>query len=124
MNSVFVYGTLKSNGPVRGLDTVCGHSELIGEAVTQEAQYRMFNLGAFPAVMPGGEHDVVGELWQVHDDVMQDLDYIEGYPDFYKRRIVKTSLGDAWMYYIDTPSRSDLPEVKANTEGFLEWHND
>ena len=46
---VFVYGTLKSGGRVRGLDQFDGAS-VVGEAVTSDALYSLFDLGSFPCV--------------------------------------------------------------------------
>ena len=32
---------------------------------------------------------------------MEQLDAIEGYPDFYNRQVTHTTQGKAWMYYLE-----------------------
>jgi len=118
MNTVFVYGTLKGANHVRGLNQFEG-SHFVGEATTTESQYMMYDLGAFPAVMCGGGSDVQGEVWKVTNDVMDILDQIEGYPNFYNRKIVETSLGPAWMYYF--VEETQIHETVDPVNGILEW---
>lgn len=119
MNRVFVYGTLKSGNSVRGLHNTPG-AEFVTVATTSSGLYRMIDLGAFPAVLFGGKDDIVGEIWEVTDEVFEQLDRIEGYPDFYTRTIVQTDQGYAWMYhfrknhdYAGTPVDS--------VDGVIEW---
>ena len=101
-NLVFVYGSLKTGGNIRGLDGMPG-AEIVGRAKTTYPDYNMLDLGAFPAVIKGENH-IQGEVWKCDDEVFADLDDIEGYPDFYKRVKTETSQGRAWMYYLDDKS--------------------
>ena len=99
-NLVFVYGSLKTGGNIRGLDGMPG-AEIVGRAKTTYPDYNMLDLGAFPAVIKGENH-IQGEVWKCDDEVFADLDDIEGYPDFYKRVKTETSQGRAWMYYLES----------------------
>jgi gamma-glutamylcyclotransferase (GGCT)/AIG2-like uncharacterized protein YtfP len=100
MAKVFVYGTLKSGGELRGLDRFGDGATIVGKAKTVYPDYEMADLGAFPGVFLNGEYHIEGEVWEVDDDTMEDLDAIEGYPDFYNRQLTHTTEGKAWMYYL------------------------
>jgi gamma-glutamylcyclotransferase (GGCT)/AIG2-like uncharacterized protein YtfP len=100
MAKVFVYGTLKSGGELRGLDRFGDGATIVGKAKTVYPDYEMADLGAFPGVFLNGEFHIEGEVWEVDDDTMEDLDAIEGYPDFYNRQLTHTTEGKAWMYYL------------------------
>lgn len=99
-HKVFVYGTLKSSGAIRGLNQFEG-ATIVGKATTQYPDFNMVDLGSFPGVFLKGTKYIQGEVWEVNDDVFEQLDAIEGYPDFYKRTPTMTSQGKAWMYYLD-----------------------
>jgi gamma-glutamylcyclotransferase (GGCT)/AIG2-like uncharacterized protein YtfP len=100
MAKVFVYGTLKSGGELRGLDRFGDGATIVGKAKTVYPDYEMADLGAFPGVFLNGEYHIEGEVWEVDDETMEDLDAIEGYPDFYNRQLTHTTEGKAWMYYL------------------------
>ena len=100
MAKVFVYGTLKSGGELRGLDRFGDGATIVGKAKTVYPDYEMADLGAFPGVFLNGEYHIEGEVWEVDEDTMEDLDAIEGYPDFYDRQLTHTTEGKAWMYYL------------------------
>ena len=106
VTSVFVYGTLKSGGPVRGLDSFpVDHRELQGKAKTAYPDFHMHDLGAFPAVSRG-EHYIQGEVWKVSKWVEERIDDIEGYggensQNMYNKINVQTSIGPAKMYIMD-----------------------
>ena len=77
MNKVFVYGTLKSGGSIRGLSNFGDGAVIVGKAKTTYPDYKMLDLGAFPGVLMGGEHHIQGEVWEVSDEVAEHLDAIE-----------------------------------------------
>lgn len=120
-NKVFVYGTLKKGNTLRGLDRF-GDAEFVGEAKTTDSHYHMYSLGAFPAVTMNGDSAVSGEVWEVTAQTLESLDQIEGYPDFYTRSVIETTLGPAWMYHIETISEFRADQVVSNSRGILEWH--
>ena len=53
-NKVFVYGTLKSGGQIRGLNQFGDGAVIVGKAQTVYPDYDMIDLGAFPGVVKGG----------------------------------------------------------------------
>lgn len=118
MNKVFVYGTLQSGNENRGLHLFGDHATLLGPAHTTEGQFDMQDLGSFPGVLLGGTNNVVGEVWEVSDEAMEQLDLIEGYPDFYNRRLTDTTQGTAWMYYLVDEYHADFV---TSDNGVLQW---
>lgn len=100
MNKVFVYGTLKSGGSIRGLENFGDGAVIVGRAKTTYPDYHMVDLGSFPGVLMGGTKHIQGEVWEVSDDVAEQLDAIEGYPEFYNKVPTETSQGKAMMYFL------------------------
>jgi len=119
-HKVFVYGTLKAGSVVRGMDKF-PTAKLQGEAMTTEPEFDMISLGAFPAAKLSGNNRILGEVWSVDDAVFEALDWIEGYPDFYSRTEVTTTLGTAWMYYLPDVERYNHEKIKPIMEGVVEW---
>ena len=76
---LFVYGTLKSNGP---LNYVLKDQKLLGSAYTL-ADFRLFDLGGCPAMVRDiGErgYPVYGEVWEIDESLLRRLDIMEGVP--------------------------------------------
>lgn len=126
-NKVFVYGTLKSGGQIRGLNQFGDGAVIVGKAQTVYPDYDMIDLGAFPGVVKGGTYKIQGEVWEVDDQTMQDLDAIEGYPDFYNREVTMTTQGKAWMYYLPRDTYAgyenvDSPQVEIINDEVKMWH--
>ena len=114
MNKVFVYGTLKSGGAIRGLNQFGEGAAIVGKAKTMYPDYEMSDLGAFPGVFLNGKFHIEGEVWEVDDQVMEQLDAIEGYPDFYNRQVTHTTQGKAWMYYLEGEAYKDYAGVRGD----------
>ena len=109
INKVFVYGTLKTGGSIRGLDQFGPeHAVIVNRATTQYPDYDMLDLGAFPGVVKNGTYKIQGEVWEVDDTTFQELDMIEGYPEFYKRVKTETTQGRAWMYFLESDQYRSL----------------
>jgi gamma-glutamylcyclotransferase (GGCT)/AIG2-like uncharacterized protein YtfP len=121
---VFVYGTLmQKSGGIRSLDKIGDSAEYVCDTVTSSEQFEMLNLGHFPGVVDSASgHRVAGELWRVTSRVFRDLDIIEGYPDFYTRKMVPTDHGIAWMYYLPQNVYQDKHTQKiTEKQGVLSW---
>ncbi len=95
MHRVFVYGTLKKG--------YHNHHHL-KNCKFEEAEALGFTLHAsayLPYVIQG-EGIVYGELYEVDDEILRRLDYLEGHPKFYKRIETPIKVADrivpAWIY--------------------------
>ena len=116
---VFVYGTLKSGGDIRGLNQFGDGASIVGKAKTTYPDYEMIDLGAFPGVLEGGENYIEGEVWEVDADTLNQLDAIEGYSgkpeeDFYGRIVVVTDQGKAFMYVLDRDTYAQMHDRDNN----------
>jgi len=60
-------------------------------------------------------------VWEVSNDTFQVLDQIEGFPNFYDRSIVSTTIGDAWMYHITEINQFRADELTPTLRGVLTW---
>ena len=99
MASVFVYGTLlrgeRNQHWMRG-------AVLLGRAVTPRG-YSLWSLGQYPVACPFGGGRIRGEVYRLNLAGLYRLDVLEEYPRYYRRRLLRTSLGLAWIYYQDVP---------------------
>jgi gamma-glutamylcyclotransferase (GGCT)/AIG2-like uncharacterized protein YtfP len=112
MHNVFVYGTLKKNGPNHFL---LEGSEVKGEATVCGTLYD-FGLPGFKRVGRGLVH---GELYRVDNETLSRLDDLEGYSEhnpksLYKRVLVPCVYGGAmstlaFIYEVNLPT--DMAEV-------------
>jgi gamma-glutamylcyclotransferase (GGCT)/AIG2-like uncharacterized protein YtfP len=123
-NKVFVYGTLKKGNSVRGLNMFRDRGvEYVSDAVTTEAEFSLYDLGAFPAVTSSGNNRISGEVWEVDENMMKVLDDIEGYPEFYNRMEIKTTQGKAWMYYIPDIKSFRTNYIEPDHNNIASWRN-
>ena len=122
-HNVFVYGTLQSRAQTIRSLTESPDTEFYAYCETSD-NYKMYDLGHFPGVTLCDQsqgHPVTGELWRVTDVVRQELDVIEGYPDFYDRDIIDTTCGRAWMYYLPESAHNYGTPITENTQGVVSW---
>ena len=96
MARVFVYGTLLSGEPNH---RVLADAELLGEASTEPA-FHLVDLGAFPALVPGGKTAVAGEVYKVDNATLDRLDRLEGHPRFYRREPITLDSGQEALAYM------------------------
>lgn len=81
--AIFVYGTLKSGQ--QNNDLLFGQ-QFLGPARTSPC-YRLYDCCGYPALVDDPEGVAVqGEVWEVSDEVLRNLDEYEGLPNLYSRR--------------------------------------
>jgi gamma-glutamylaminecyclotransferase len=102
---VFVYGTLMSGMPNNRL---LATAKLIGPDKIGSEGLAMVSLGRFPGLVESDIHDgdetkvITGEVWEVDDETLANLDRLEGAPDFYHRaEVCLASGGTAEAYILD-----------------------
>lgn len=120
-NAVFVYGSLKRGGAIDITDF--GDSvEFVSETATKKSSFNMVDLGSYPGVVQGNSK-IMGELWNVTDDVLDTLDMIEGVPSLYRREVVETDDGYAFMYIFNRPvDQSKTSKKITDVSGKLLWN--
>lgn len=114
---VFVYGTLKRGFPNHHL---LASSKYLGEGKTQNGS--LVDLGSFPGFVYDNEEEssgVCGELYEVTDEVFDDLDNLEEFPILYDRGMMDISMREngrteyAWVYTYEGKT-DDLNLVEDN----------
>jgi gamma-glutamylcyclotransferase (GGCT)/AIG2-like uncharacterized protein YtfP len=109
MNRTFVYGTLLSGEPNHAQ---LGGARLLGPART-ESRYMLVSLGPYPALLEGGTTSVVGEVYEVDDDLLAALDRFEGRPHLYQRTLVQLVGGEsAHGYVLARAAQPRYPVIK------------
>ncbi|WEM42041.1 gamma-glutamylcyclotransferase [Photobacterium sp. DA100] len=92
---VFVYGTLRAGEANAYLlkDAVRLGDECLASG------YILHDLGAYPAAIASlGGTQLLGEVYQINDEILHSLDWLEEYPVEYDRVEIMTSYGVAWIY--------------------------
>lgn len=124
MNTIFVYGTLKqgyhNNQLLRG-------SRFVGRA-TSLSPYAMLDGRGFPYLAEAADgHPVRGELFEVSDEVLANVDRLEGYPHHYTREVRQFATLDgrvhsAWVYLISLEKLLGYGDPAQPVDGALQWH--
>jgi len=121
-NLVFFYGTLMSGFKRPGRERLNSMLTPLGRGSIRAA---LFDMGFYPAAVPGGDAQVTGELHRMIDAevVLHELDDIEGFrpeePDtsLYVRAETLVTLEDgrtetAWTYFYNAPLGS-APRIES-----------
>lgn len=115
---VFVYGSLKRHFGNNGL---MAQAKFLGITDTVKSDYRMYSLGAFPAVVEsciGGAYTITGELYSIDDSTLNRLDMLEGNGSMYIRKLIPVYYNlktvEAWVYL--------MPEVDMFVDRFISDH--
>tara|TARA_B110000014_G_scaffold183220_1_gene132319 strand:+ start:87 stop:461 length:375 start_codon:yes stop_codon:yes gene_type:complete len=110
---LFVYGTL-----IKGESNhkTLGNSKLIGDAFTKG---RLFDIGDYPALIPEGDNDIKGEIYEVNHKTLIQCDLLEGYEvenpnSLYIRKIIAVKINNkvirSYIYYSNF-DLSQYPEI-------------
>ena len=119
---LFVYGTLKKvfrhemnspTAPMRGV-------KLIGKYQTQE-RWTLADFGAYPGMIPGNS-GVVGEVWDIPDERVAQLDRYEGVPDLFSRRMVEVTPVDSEDYvWVESYVFTNTSQLLTYNDTMREW---
>jgi gamma-glutamylaminecyclotransferase len=95
VHRVFVYGSLRRGQPAHALLGAC---RFLGPARTA-SHWSLFDLGTYPGASRGGERPLEGEVYEVGEATLAELDAYEGCPDLFVREQVGLEGGGAaWIY--------------------------
>jgi gamma-glutamylcyclotransferase (GGCT)/AIG2-like uncharacterized protein YtfP len=100
---VFVYGSLLTG---ESNHRFVARSTLVGEARTQDI-FSLYDLGAYPALVAGGRHAVIGEVYEVDEATLAELDRLEGHPRVYERTPITLADSSHVVTYLMQRSRVD-----------------
>lgn len=125
MHIVAVYGTLKTG---YGNNYLLQDSEFIGRGETKHSSFKMTSSG-IPFVYFSNEGHPIGvEVYQVSDETLKKLDWLEGHPNFYCREQIAVIAGGeehlAWIYVIKDGYGSNALNVEPNEDGLIIWERD
>lgn len=124
MTKVFVYGTLKQGYGNHRLLNQEG-SEFLGTFISKDSSFTMSCCG-FPFVnrIEEGGNKFSGELYEVTEEVLSQLDSLEGYnpkrPDdsWYRREEIELNNGDFALTYLNNQRGARVIEPD---HGVLTW---
>jgi gamma-glutamylaminecyclotransferase len=97
---VFVYGTLRKGFSNHRLLNHSG-ATFVSDAKTID-KYRLTADGIPFVFKQFSDIEITGEVYDVDSNVLSSLDRLEGHPFSYKREIVPTTAGDAWIYFVNS----------------------
>ena len=116
---LFVYGTLMKNN--RSGMTYLDDARFIGDCTLNG--YALYDLGAYPGIVKDYNASVRGELYEVPNHKISDIDKYEGEGYFYKRRTVEVNGANNEIYSAETFVYNQSIEnmVKVGYE-YQPWH--
>ncbi len=83
---LFIYGILKRRYP--------------NAQQAKVRNFRLIDLGQFPAAIPEDGSVIIGELIAVDDETVEEFDMIEGHPNFYIRTDIEVEIDDGSLVEI------------------------
>ncbi len=96
-NRIFVYGTLKEGE--WGHRNLLGAKKICAGVSTYGVMTFSGGLGTFPYLYPEEVCRVYGEIYEINETILRNLDRYEGVGSGHYRRVVAdTGLGQAWIY--------------------------
>jgi len=111
MKKIVVYGSLRrQHGNWRYL---INQEPLVTEVIN--IPFKMISLGGFPGLIPSEENnDITVEIYEVSEDTYKAVENLEGYPNFYQKALVPTSLGELEIYVLLSPRYAVNPTFVEN----------
>lgn len=99
MRRIFVYGTLRRGETNAALMT----DARFVRVARSRPDFTLFALDGHPGLGAGGHTAVVGEVYEVNDDVLRGLDALEGHPAWYVRSPITLADGETVETYLLPP---------------------
>lgn len=117
---LFVYGTLKKG---YGNHRLIEKAKLIGKTVLP---FKAMNGFGFPVVTFHTEDTpcnklLIGEVYEIDDEMLMQCDRLEGHPSFYTRIQMPTDLGTVYVYNIQKDSNQPSDYEKQFIVAEDEW---
>ena len=118
---VVVYGSLiKGMGNHRVID---GSKLLSSEIIS--LPFEMIDMGSYPGLIRSKDiNDIQVEVYEVDAQTYQRVEKLEGWPSFYDRELIETSVGAGDIYFLDNNKGREYtryPRVNKTAEGVFDW---
>ncbi|HCT3368713.1 TPA: gamma-glutamylcyclotransferase [Proteus mirabilis] len=94
---IIVYGSLRRN---QGNHHWMTYAQLLGEY--KLAGYKLYDLGFYPAVVEG-DGEIECEVYRITPSILTELDELKKNDQDYKRQLISTPYGSAWIYLYQKP---------------------
>lgn len=107
----FVYGTLKRGGRNHygRLAGGNGYAKYLGES---SIKGKMYDFDQFPIVVLGGESDIFGEIYEIDDITLENIDALQNYPTLFNRSQIRLENDQiAWVYHIHEERVGKSPSI-------------
>lgn len=103
---VAVYGTLRAG---ESNHSRLGGAKRLGDTFRLPG-FRLYGVNfSFPYATPAEGESIVVELYEINDEILQELDWLEGYPSHYNRKVVNVGDVDAYVYFTNEVPDCLLP---------------
>lgn len=121
-DKLFVYGTLKKD--------FSNHNYLKSAKYLYDAftltKFQMLNLGYYPALIKDEDgYSIKGEVYRITENILKNIDILEGYPDFYTRELITTNMSNfmVYIYYLKNNLNNYNKDYVKPIKGqkYLEW---
>lgn len=89
---IFVYGSLRRK---QGNSHWMTNAQWMGDYCIEG--YQLYHLGHYPGAVPG-QGKVYGEIYRIDAATLNELDALRISDGEYKRILIQTPFGSAWMY--------------------------
>ena len=89
---IFVYGSLRRK---QGNSHWMTNAQWLGDHNVEH--YQLYSLGHYPGAVPG-DGCVQGEVYRIDATTLSELDALRTAGGEYKRQLIQTPYGSAWMY--------------------------
>lgn len=94
---LFVYGTLRSDQPAHGL---LRGAKLLARVRT-DPQFTLVDMtDGYPAMLDGGATGIVGEIYELNEAALSELDRYEEAPELFQRVARRIAGHDVWVYLL------------------------
>ena len=89
---IFVYGSLRRK---QGNSHWMTNAQWLGDH--RGENFQLFSIGHYPGAVPG-EGEVLGEVYRIDASTLAELDALRTKGGEYRRQLIQTPFGSAWMY--------------------------
>jgi gamma-glutamylaminecyclotransferase len=105
---VFVYGTLRRGEPAHGL---LQGARLVTRASTDPEFTLVDMMAGYPAMLEGGTTCVVGEIYELDEAALGELDRYEEAPELFQRVTRRIAGHDVWVYVLPERHAVGRPRI-------------